>query len=174
MPRSPTLIILVLVKKIFCVFRSRCRMCFSCKYYRSRKKQQLYYSAENSERTNGRTDGYWLTWRAMAIWTNHSTTCLSGSSSPFCCLSLWYRSPPSQKPITMYSWQSSPSHDSRYVTMLGCLSWERSCASCSAARRSRLEDVLRFSFLITYCQKMTLIVIMTIKIIIIFFVQYQV
>lgn len=28
------------------------------------------------------------TWRAMAIWTNHSTTCLSGKSSPFCCLSL--------------------------------------------------------------------------------------
>lgn len=40
-PRSPTLIIFVLVRKTFWVLRSLCRMCFSCKYWKIKYFKQV-------------------------------------------------------------------------------------------------------------------------------------
>jgi len=40
-PRSPTLITLLFVKKMFCVFRSRCMMFWSCIYY-----SQAFYTPQ--------------------------------------------------------------------------------------------------------------------------------
>lgn len=61
MPRSPTLIMLVFVRKIFCVFRSRCRMFLSCRYWKANRRwwlqmalAHLNKSKKKSSLSNGR------------------------------------------------------------------------------------------------------------------------
>jgi len=43
MPKSPTLIILLLVKKMFCVFKSRCKMFLSCMYFKKKNAKELFF-----------------------------------------------------------------------------------------------------------------------------------
>ena len=94
-------------------------------------------------------DNRFYTCNAMAICTNHSTTCLSSSGTPFCSFSLVYRSPPSQNCMAMCRYPSFW-NESLYVTMFGCLSLDSSLASCSAECCSRFDAFLRFILLSTY------------------------
>ena len=43
-PKSPTLIILLLVKNIFCVFRSLCKMFLSCMYWKKNLSVNVYHN----------------------------------------------------------------------------------------------------------------------------------
>lgn len=71
-PKSPSLIILERVRKMFWVFKSRCRMLCWCRYC-----------------------------RPNAICIVHSTTRVSGSSEPRWLRSFVCRSPPSQYPMPL-------------------------------------------------------------------------
>ena len=73
-PKSPSLMMPCLVKKIFCVLRSRCKMCSSCMYC-----------------------------RASEIWRNQLMTSCSGKLRMRRFSITVDRSPPSQKAITMQS-----------------------------------------------------------------------
>ena len=96
------------------------------------------------------------TCNAMAICTNHSTTCRSSSSTPFCSFSFVYRSPPSQYCMAMYSIPSGVSNDCLYDTILGCFSFCRSFASCSAEVRSLLEARWRLIRFNTYWKQIAM------------------
>jgi len=74
MPKSPSLIMLFLVRKMFCVLRSRWRMCSSCMY-----------------------------WSASEIWMNQLITSASGKYRMRLFSISVDRSPPSQYAMTMHS-----------------------------------------------------------------------
>ena len=90
-----------------------------------------------------------LTCNAIAIWTNHSTNCLSSNKVPLCSFNLLYKSPPSQNCIAIYK-NPSFSNESLYETILGCFNLDNNLASCSADFRSLVDAFFRLIFFKTY------------------------
>ena len=123
-----TFIIFVFVRKIFCVFKSLCKMCCWCRYC-----------------------------SAMHIWINHLTTCTSGKCSlrSRCSRSLLYKSPPSAKlkqkfkPIPHTTINASISilnHFIQYHTICSTLSPGSSKHLCTELKK-------KFSFILHFTCK---------------------
>ena len=95
-----------------------------------------------------------FTCNAIAIWTNHSTTCVSSRIFPSfeCAFSFVYKSPPSQKFMTMWRNPFSSWNDSRYETMLG---W-RNCDNSFACKVKNIAQTITGTYSSMFTDKRTL------------------